>query len=182
MRRLSIFMLSLLVFLPAAAGRGYAVGKERVYKGKTAREWLAELKGNSRRKVDVIDKLGEMGPDARVAVPALIDALKDEVLRVAAVDALGDIGPDAKAAVPALMEALRADKTLSRSHIALALGLMGEAAVPALVQAIEKQEDIQELAADALGDIGEPAVGPLVQLLKAKNEHTRSLAPSLPTP
>ena len=52
--------------------------------------------------------LRKFGPDARAAVPALIEALKDERwdVRRAAATALGRIGPDAVAAVPALNEVL----------------------------------------------------------------------------
>ncbi len=50
--------------------------------------------------------LGTIGPDAKAAVPALIEALKDTSIRNDAVVALGNIGPDAKDAVPALREAI----------------------------------------------------------------------------
>lgn len=48
--------------------------------------------------------LGEIGADAKSAVPALIDALKDTSIRNDAVTALGNIGPAAKDAVSALRE------------------------------------------------------------------------------
>src|SRR5262245_41372105 len=110
MSRLLIAAVSLVPLL-AEGGRAPAAEKERVYKGKTAREWVAALKDKSARwdKSKVILTLGEMGVDAKVAVPALIEALKDKELRYSAAIALGDIGPDAKAAVPALMEALRVE-------------------------------------------------------------------------
>jgi HEAT repeat protein len=49
--------------------------------------------------------LGEMGADAKPAVPALIGALKDTAIRIDAATALGNIGPAAKDAVSALKEA-----------------------------------------------------------------------------
>jgi HEAT repeat protein len=53
--------------------------------------------------------LGELGPEAKIAVPALIGALKNEDARVrqAAAEALGKIGPDAHKAVPSLHQALK---------------------------------------------------------------------------
>jgi HEAT repeat protein len=53
--------------------------------------------------------LGEKGAEARDAVPALTEALRDEyeLVRERAAEALGQIGPPAKAAVPALSMALK---------------------------------------------------------------------------
>jgi HEAT repeat protein len=154
--------------------------KERIYKGKTAREWMAILKDKKdRRSKDwVIATLGEMGPDARVAVPALIEVLKDKDLRVEAAAALGEIGPDAKAALPAMLQALRAEKYVPRNAITRSVALLGDAAVPALVEALEKGSDIDGDAAEALGYIGKPAVSHLVRLLKGKKARTRYLAAS----
>ena len=52
-------------------------------------------------------ELGQIGPEAKAAVPALIDALKDkdDGVRTAAAWALGRIGPVAKEALPALLDA-----------------------------------------------------------------------------
>ena len=53
--------------------------------------------------------LARIGPEAKAAVPALIQALKNadsEVFGSVAM-ALGEIGPEARAAVPVLIQALR---------------------------------------------------------------------------
>ena len=51
--------------------------------------------------------LGEFGPEARAAIPALMELLKDkDASRAAAASALGDIGPEASAATPAIIELL----------------------------------------------------------------------------
>jgi HEAT repeat protein len=50
--------------------------------------------------------LGEIGPSAKDAVPALVEALKDASIRADAATALGNIGSGAKDAVSALREAL----------------------------------------------------------------------------
>jgi hypothetical protein len=58
--------------------------------------------------------LGQVGPEAKAAVPALTDALKDRdsLVRSMAADALDRIGPDAKPAVPTLVAMLRTDDIL----------------------------------------------------------------------
>lgn len=48
--------------------------------------------------------LGEIGPAAKDAVPALIEALNDDDVSLVAVWALGEIGPAAKSAAPAIMQ------------------------------------------------------------------------------
>jgi HEAT repeat protein len=62
------------------------------------------------------EALGDIGPDAREAVPALAAVLSDEneSVRQAACDALGKIGPDAREAMPALVEAF-ARKRLTKA-------------------------------------------------------------------
>ena len=53
--------------------------------------------------------LGDFGPSAKRAVPALVIALRDKGTWVgrAAAEALGEIGPGAKDALPALEAAVR---------------------------------------------------------------------------
>ena len=57
--------------------------------------------------------LGEIGPDAKPAVPALISALKNANARIDAANALGSIGPGAKEAIPKLQEIIE-DKNTKR--------------------------------------------------------------------
>jgi HEAT repeat protein len=84
--------------------------------------------------------LGEIGPDAAEAVPALADVLADanrpEVRREAAL-ALGSIGPAAATAVPALRDALGQGEPAVVAAAAYALGQIGPRAKPA-VPALEK--------------------------------------------
>jgi HEAT repeat protein len=51
--------------------------------------------------------LGQIGPEAKAAIPVLMETLKDqhEDIRGLAADALGQMGPEAKAAIPALEQA-----------------------------------------------------------------------------
>ena len=71
---------------------------------------LLDLKDpDSRIRQRALEQLGDLGPAAKPAVGAMIDALKDqdpEIRRLAA-RALGAVGPDAKEAVPALGERLK---------------------------------------------------------------------------
>ncbi|HVR34535.1 MAG TPA: HEAT repeat domain-containing protein [Methylomirabilota bacterium] len=63
-------------------------------------------------RIDAAQLLKNLGPEAKPAIPALIEALQDEnadVLRFAA-QALGSIGPEARAAVPGLIEVLEEDR------------------------------------------------------------------------
>jgi HEAT repeat protein len=65
-------------------------------------------KGNEaavRRKA--VEALGAIGSQARTAVPALTDALKDKDVQTEAATALGNIGPAAKSALSALNDAVK---------------------------------------------------------------------------
>ena len=65
---------------------------------------VTELKSDDPfRRLITAKRLGWFGQAAAPAVPALIAALQDEVVREEAVKSLGKIGPEAKAAIPALM-------------------------------------------------------------------------------
>lgn len=61
---------------------------------------------------------GNPPPEAKTAVPALIEALKaKDDARATVIAALGDIGPDAKEAVPALMVLLKDDDQWTRDRV-----------------------------------------------------------------
>jgi HEAT repeat protein len=128
--------------------------------------------------------LAKLGPDAKAAVPALMDALssKQSALRLSAVYALGEIGPDAKM-VPALTDLLNDDEAHVRAAAATVLGKIGpeaKAAVPALVTTLKDLDaEVREAAAGALGLIGpeaKSAVTGLVELLKDKEGKVRFAA------
>ncbi len=95
------------------------------------------------------EAIANIGPEARAAVPALIEALRSDAvatgrdeenysvltkapIRLIAAHALGRIGPDARAAVPALTAALSGPDARVRLTSARALGRMKEAASPAV--------------------------------------------------
>ncbi len=129
--------------------------------------------------------LGKIGPDAKAAVPALIEALKDEnsEMRRRVAVALGNIGPDAKAAVPALIEALKDENKNVRDSAAVALGTLGpdaKAAVPVLIEALKDEGMVvRREAAGALGEIGPDAkavVPALIAALKDEDWRVRGQA------
>ena len=71
---------------------------------------------------------GEIGPDAKEGVPALVELLKasDPAVRWNAIWALGRIGPDAKSALPALHDALGDSEALNRGAAADSLRKVAE--------------------------------------------------------
>ena len=98
---------------------------EPEYDGRSLSYWLAQSKekGESSRRA-AAHALGQIGPEAKAAVPALMELLKDtdSELRWLAALALGQIGPEAKAAVPALMELLKDEEEKVYREAAEALG------------------------------------------------------------
>jgi HEAT repeat protein len=77
------------------------------------------------RTTSALKALGEIGPDAKVAVPYLIELLKErESLRLPVLQCLGDIGPAAKDAIPAV-EALVQNPPRNDDPAVIALRRMG---------------------------------------------------------
>ena len=147
----------------------------------------------ARTRIAAAHALGQIGPGAREAVPALARALgvegrkrlSEEQLpeKVEAARALGQIGPGAQGAVPALVGALGADHSVLREAAARALGQIGpgaQEAVPALVaatggdsHAASPRGDVARLeAVRALGQIGPAAHGavPALERLAASGD------------
>jgi HEAT repeat protein len=131
--------------------------------------------------------VGEMGPQAGTAVPALVKALGDDrpEVRLQAAIALGEIGPDAKSAVGAITKLLDDPLTPVRSAATFALGKIGDtAASPALVKAEQAEEPfVKVLATWALAKLhpsdeqrAAKAIELLVQTLADKNRETSQLA------
>jgi HEAT repeat protein len=77
--------------------------------------------------------IARIGPPAKAAVPALVDALSDPnpETRSELLFALAAIGPDAEAAVPAATRALEDPDMNVRYGACFALGKIGKAAIPA---------------------------------------------------
>lgn len=107
--------------------------------------------------------LGEIGPDANIAVPALTQLLRggNGSVRLAATRALGKIGPKAQAAIPFLTEVLKDKDVLLRWSAIKALsaiGLDARTSAPALTDLLaDKSLDVRDAAAAVLGT-GQPKV------------------------
>ena len=128
-----------IVTIPTLPARGADAptpdGNQAMYRGKTISEWVRLLKApeHSTRST-AATQLGKIGSEAKAAVPALTDALKDKhgQVRTAVAEALGKIGAEAKTAVPALTDALKDKDERVRETTALSLGLIGPAAKAAM--------------------------------------------------
>ena len=111
-------------------------------------------------------QLEKLGPAAKPALPALMKAIDDPDKQVwgNALGAIAAIGPDAAAAIPQLMDALdsrkgsdyrQRDKGQKLMRAAYALACIGDAARPALIEALKANDTGLRLgAAKALGGTG----------------------------
>jgi HEAT repeat protein len=117
--------------------------------------------------------LTQIDPQSKSPVPALIEALKDELpsVRFAAASSLADLGGEARAATTALIQALRDSDSRVRVQAAVALWRIDRRdriAVPVLSQALqERDEFLRWIAADCLGEIGADAREAVPLLLQA---------------
>lgn len=130
-----------------------------------------------------IEAITMFGPEAKEAVPALIDALdkpRQFITDIHAVssqqrlwwvvaDALGEIGPDASAAVPKLIALIHKNKAYAAAAYCPALGKMrtnAEAAVPVLQGLLDEGNPRLRLAAaDALTKVAPQACSNVVAVL-----------------
>ena len=161
-----IVLVLTLVAVVANTGSGAGVEPSQLYKGRSVPAWIAAVKLPSGRfSTEAIRVLGELGPDARGAVPVLIEALADSKATWVAMDTLSSIGHDAKDAVPALIACLRKTQGFESSGLCHTLARIGEPAVPALKAAMHETGPVSAYAADALGDMGDIGMKVLIAAL-----------------
>jgi HEAT repeat protein len=101
----------------------------------------------------ILNATAEVG---EAAVPALIEALKNDKTAYWACIVLREIGPAAKDAAPALAEKLKDSRPEIRREAVLALGALKEAAIPVLPQiaATLNDEQSQTAATFVMGQLG----------------------------
>jgi HEAT repeat protein len=106
-----------------------------VYRTRTVAQWIALLRsGDWDDKQEAVHALGEAGPAAAEAVPALIALLGQKDLGADAATALGKIGPAAKEAVKALTDATGSSDRRLRLEAAAALARIDPTRAPASVK------------------------------------------------
>jgi len=131
--------------------------------------------------------LGDFGPMASNAAPALVRALRDTnaTLRVNAAFALGKIGARPELAVPALAQSLADRDEAARMYAAIALKKFGHQAVRAVPELIATLKDrswqVRERAALALGAVGKNQAGVVAALEHAMQDEHRFVRSSVAT-
>lgn len=120
--------------------------------------------------------LGYIGPQAKAAIPALIEKLKeeDELLRSSAEWALREIGPSS---VPSLIRSLKDKDIQLRRGVLRAFKRMGNMAidaVPALIEAVKDKDIVfRKDAVAALGHVTletKDSVPHLIKILKDRDQ------------
>jgi hypothetical protein len=159
------------------AGTRAARGEEDpVFEGKKLSEWVVQLRTTKGWGVlFAAMALGDMGPQARAALPALYEKVKTEKppMRWAILEAIGRIGPD-EAGVEVLL--VHFEKGEDRWYAICALGKAGansKKALPKLREALnDKSPSIRFAVARAVwgitGDTSmvEPVIGVLKEALR----------------
>ena len=145
--------------------------------GAEVRDLVAKLKDtDSELRRAAAKELGELGAEAKLAVPELTRALRDKDLFVRrfSAEALGNIGVDAKSAIPALAGAMNDPKKEVAEAAVDALGKIGPDSISALTAALKdtnKDPNIRRKAATSLGKIGlraRSAVPAMTDILNGK--------------
>ena len=149
------------------------IKREPFEEGRPLSYWANALKDedvNIRQEAALV--LSRMSPDARSAMPQLVEALKDSNpnIRVNAAFALYKMGAETKSFVPAFCDSLRDEIPYVRLDAALTLQKLGadaRAAVPAHIAALEDNTNqvplpyinlsVRQMAVRALGRIGSDA-------------------------
>jgi HEAT repeat protein len=188
---------NVFIFASLLAGIGFLVPCSSAYlpsllfhyshyqEGHSLGYWVRALKQpNDEVRLQAIEALGGLGPDAAEVVPELAKILTDDPddnTRHQAVMALAKIAPASAAAVPALARALDKDEVLVvRMDAAIALSRLGtqaRPAVPILIRAMQRRGNrtnltsftftIQEMAAIALGRVTAGTPDGVAALLEA---------------
>jgi HEAT repeat protein len=123
------------------------------------------------RRGEAAYNIGELGPSAKSAVPALLQALKgrDVMVRAPAIEALGKIHSDPDVMIPLFMKYLEDEDLRAEAALALAnYGSLAKAAVPKIIPLLHAPDkEAQSAARQALKKIDPEASGNATILTKA---------------
>lgn len=160
--------------------------REPFERGRPLSYWIDELKDeDAARREEAAATLGCMVPQAKVAVPTLIQVIKDDdpKVRQAAIAALSRLGPYAQDSVPALLQVYedRNEEREIRWAAIAALGKMGtggQDAVPVMIEMMANDINFAEPGRIqmAVTELGPAAVPELVHLLQDENPEVRAHA------
>jgi len=178
--RVVTFAVIVNLSLPCAFQVAVAQQKEPVYDGKPVSEWIARLKDKDDNvRLKAFFSLRQLGPEAKAAVPVLLESLKDTnaTVRCESAFTLQRIGPAAKPAIPTLIETLK-DKDYSVrfwSVVALSeFGVDARVAAPALAPLLRDTDVVLRAKAARglwlMGEKKEEALAVLNDLLADKRE------------
>ena len=154
--------------------------------GPAAQPWLSRLADlatmdpSAALRTRAVTTLGELGETARGAAAALKLAAQDASpsVREAAVQAIARVRPGPGSEIDGLVGALA--KTPVATRAARALLALGGDAVPALVKAMEQEDEpLADAAMWVLVRIGDAAVSPLVRALESPSPPLRSRAATI---
>ena len=160
---------------------GIAKPAAPVHATKSVAEWTAQLHGtDSNARVEAILALGDLGGEAKSALPEMLALLKDGAADVRFFGGMA-LGRVWDAAVPAVTELLHDTNGLVRAAAAQALGRIGPDAsqsAPELKPLIQdKDAAVRTEAVRALGRIGkETSVPMLIELLRSNITDVREAA------
>jgi uncharacterized protein (TIGR03067 family) len=155
-RWLTVAVMTGLLLAGARTGTaGEPASAETAQQDQAVRRWVARLAdADWFERHRAAQKLGDLGPAAKPAVPALAAALKDPErwVRASAAEALGKIGPASRTAVPGLLTATRDPESLVRAAAGKALAGIGPAdpeTIRLLIAACDDRNELVRVAAAA---------------------------------
>ena len=181
-RFLTSLLSSELLFLMTISSQ--AQNHEVGFADRSLTDWRKQLTHQDiSQQVQAMRAIARIGPPAKAAVPALIDALHHKDSRSYwAACALAELGTEATVAIVPLTTCLRRTSGLARAGATLALIKLGKPAVPALLMTLRDNDPEARLSAvHVLGKIGPkaiPAVPLLRELLKTDSPKVRCAAAS----
>ena len=123
-----------------------------LYAGRRLSEWIKLLESeDALERLGAARSLGDMGADAKGAIPWLIKSLsdRDATVRTEAAWTLGAIGPEAASAIPAMVSCFKRSNGFNKGIIGPAIGRIGARAVPALMELSNESNEYRAIGGNA---------------------------------